>query len=949
MTPDEFITKWQGNTRPERAAYVEHFNDLCRVLGEQTPNEADPEGSTYAFEKGATKTSGGKGWADVWKARHFAIEYKGRGKDLNAAFTQLQRYALALGSPPLLVVCDFETWIIRTSWTNSVSETYTIALEELRDPKRVGVLKAMFSDPERLRPGQTREGLTEAAAADFAELAARLRARGHDAQQVAHFIQRIVFCLFADDVGLLPGGLFDRMLGAARKMPARFEGFAARLFAAMKDKGGEIDFTPVEWFNGGLFDDASALPLNHQDIDLLLRVARLDWSEMEPSIFGTLFERGLDPEKRGQLGAHYTDRAKIDLIVEPVVVRPLSAEWEAAKARIAAAMARAEDTTLARATRGRAREEAAQALRGYLDRLRRFRVLDPACGSGNFLYVALLAIKDLELRVMLEAEALGLQREFPQVGPEVVRGIEINAYAAELARVVVWIGAIQWARQHGMPMPRDPVLQPLAHLIECRDAVLSEDGTPAAWPEVDAIIGNPPFIGDKAMMRALGEDYVTRLRAAYQGRVPGAADFVCYWFDLAREAVEAGAANRVGLVATQSIRKGASRAVLDAIVRTGVIFDAWDDEPWTVDGAAVRVALVCFAGKDSGDPPRLDGAPVAQIAADLSADGPQMTTARRLPQNAGVCFQGPVKVGAFDVDGATARGWIAEPTNPNGRGNAEVVRPWINGEGITRRPADSWIIDFADMPEGEAAFFARPFAHVVLHVKPARDRNRRDRRRLFWWQHGETVPGLRAAMRPLSRFIATPRVAKHRIFVWCPATTLPDSRVYAIARDDDTAFGILHSRFHEAWALRLGSRHGVGNDPTYNNQTCFETFPFPEGMTPDRPAADYASDPRAQAIAAAARRLNELRENWLNPADLIRREPEVVPGFPDRILPKDDAAAKVLAKRTLTNLYNERPRWLADAHAALDAAVAAAYGWPAEIAEADALANLLALNLSRSA
>ncbi|HYF07105.1 MAG TPA: type IIL restriction-modification enzyme MmeI, partial [Acetobacteraceae bacterium] len=226
MTPDEFIAKWQHNTRPERAAFVEHFNDLCRLLGEPTPNEADRDGTSYAFEKGATKTAGGKGWADVWKHRHFAIEYKGRGKDLAAAFTQLQRYALALDSPPLLAVCDFETWIIRTAWTNSVSETYTITLEELRDPKRRAILKAMLSDPERLRPDRTREALTEEAAAEFAELAARLRARGHDPQAVAHFIQRIVFCLFADDVGLLPGGLFDRLLATGRRYPDRFADFA---------------------------------------------------------------------------------------------------------------------------------------------------------------------------------------------------------------------------------------------------------------------------------------------------------------------------------------------------------------------------------------------------------------------------------------------------------------------------------------------------------------------------------------------------------------------------------------------------------------------------------------------------------------------------------------------------------------------------------------------------
>ena len=219
----------------------------------------------------------------------------------------------------------------------------------------------------------------------------------------------------------------------------------------------------------------------------------------------------------------------------------------------------------------------------------------------------------------------------------------------------------------------------------------------------------------------------------------------------------------------------------------------------------------------------------------------------------------------------------------------------------------------------------------------------------MWWQHGETVPGLRSKMTGLSQAIGTPRVAKHRFFSWIAPQVLPDSRVNSIARDDDVTFGILQSRFHEAWSLRLGGWHGVGNDPQYTPRMGFETFPFPEGLTPNIPAAAYAADPRAIVMAEAARRLYALREAWLNPPDLVERVPEVVSGYPDRILPVGPKAAAVLKKRTLTNLYNDRPAWLDNAHRDLDTAVAAAYGWPADMAEEEALARLLALNLERAA
>jgi type II restriction/modification system DNA methylase subunit YeeA len=381
-----------------------------------------------------------------------------------------------------------------------------------------------------------------------------------------------------------------------------------------------------------------------------------------------------------------------------------------------------------------------------------------------------------------------------------------------------------------------------------------------------------------------------------------------------------------------------------------VIYDAWEDEPWVLDGAAVRVSVVCYARELPGDGAHLNGAPLHRINADLTGAAIDLTTAVRLPENAGVAFMGDTKGAAFEVSGTLAREWLELPLNPNGRPNSDVLRPWMNGMDATRRSSDRWIIDFGwEMSEAEAALYEAPFTYLTQHVQPVRQQNRREAYRTFWWRHVRPRPGLWRAVSDQIRFIATPIVSKHRIFCWIDSSVCPDHQLIVIARSDDTAFGILQSRFHEVWALRLGTWLGVGNDPRYTPSTTFETFPFPPELTQDRSAAFYGSNPRAAAIAAAARRLPELRSNWLNPSNLVHEVPEVVSGFPSRLLPIDDASGAVLKTRTLTNLYNERPAWLGDAHRDLDVAVAAAYGWPADISEEDALARLLALNLARAA
>ena len=366
-----------------------------------------------------------------------------------------------------------------------------------------------------------------------------MRERGHDPQAVAHFVNRLVFCMFADDVGLLPEHMFTRMLRHARPAPERFVELASDLFEVMAN-GGRVGFETVAWFNGGLFDDSTALALEKSDIETVLSASDLDWSEIDPSILGTLFERGLDPGKRAQLGAHYTDRDKIMLLVEPVVIRPLLVEWETEKTAIAVDLERAE-AAKSSAARTKRRNEAERRLRAFLERLRRFTVLDPACGSGNFLYLALQALKDIEHRVQLEAEALGFQRAFPEVGPANVKGIELNPYAAELARVSVWIGEIQWMRRNGFAEARNPILKPL-DTIECRDAILTDDSTEPAWSTADVVIGNPPFLGGKLLITHLGEDYVSRMFTTYADRVPAEADLVCYWFEKAGRQIASGRA-----------------------------------------------------------------------------------------------------------------------------------------------------------------------------------------------------------------------------------------------------------------------------------------------------------------------------------------------------------------------------------------------------------------------
>lgn len=972
MTPEDFIAKWRGVELPEIAASQSHFNDLCELLDIGKPIDEDPKGKWFTFEKAVPKggKAGGGGHADVWRKDCFVWEYKRKNtyNTLAAAIAQARDYATLLDNPPLVVACDIDEIQVRTLFTGSVSVTHTVRLPDLNDVGKRQLLRQCFVEPQKLRPDLTPQHVTEEAARKFATLAQNLRERRdghnrlHDARRVAHFLNKVVFCLFAEDAGLLPGNVFSAIVEQALRDKSSLSHLLADLFDKMQTGKGYFGTVKIPWFNGGLFDDDDVLELLFSEVQTLGEAMKLDWASVEPVIFGTLFERGLDPARRKEMaglfdhapaprarsavrgggrpdaslalplrggataaqrslgkgvGIHYTDPATIMKIVEPVVLRPLVAEWDTVKAAI---------------DKARGTKKKDDLYLGFRERLGAFRVLDPACGSGNFLYLALRHLKDFDRRVEEEGKALGVTADTKgqRITVETVLGIEINPYAAELARVTVWIGELQWqVRNFASGVTRRPILSALDQ-IEHRDALLNVDGGPATWPAASVIIGNPPFLGGKKLLGALGDEYVSNLRAAYEGQVPNFADLVCYWIEKSRQHVERGASSRAGLVATNSVRGGASRVVLDQVRGSTRVFNAWSDESWILDGAAVRVSIICFG--EYSEATTLNGKVVDTINSDLTASASDLTKAASLRENSDTCYEGGQKYGDFDIDGSRARQWLAAPINPNGRSNRDVLRPYFNAIDIVRRPNDRWIIDFgSDGTEEGAALYEVPFSHVLTYVKSGRAAMKRETHRRYWWRHGWVRLSFEAKRPHLKRYIATPVVAKHRVFCWLHRSTFPSNLLDVVVRDDDTIFGILQSKFHELWALRLGT--SLEDRPRYTPSTTFETFAFPEGLTPNIPASKYSVDRRAKRIAGAAIKLNELRENWLNPSDLVRREPEVVSGYPDRILPKNLTAAEQLKKRTLTNLYNDRPTWLAHAHRDLDRAVAAAYDWPETLAD----------------
>lgn len=941
----EFIRCWKDSELSERAGAQSHFNDLCDILNMPHPAHADPKGAEYTFEKHVRKAGGDdKGFADVWKRNSFGWEYKGKHKDLKAAYKQLHGYSADLEHPPLLVVCDFVHFEVHTNFTNTPPVVHKFTLDDLIlttpipgfDLSALDILRAVFQEPEKLKPGKLEERVTTRAAEEFTKLKDNLRARHADNEAVARFIMRLLFCLFADSVGLLPDNLFRKTIQADRQVPKNFCRKLKKLFAAMATGDPEFGFTAIHHFNGGLFreGDDTVLELEHEDMGILRKAAELDWSRVEPAIFGTLFERILNEEKRAQLGAHYTSRDDIMLIVEPVAMAPLRRRWAEVKAdaeEIAAAM-----ETATNSTRAKLRAQLEARLTGWMEELAAVKILDPACGSGNFLYVALKLLLDL----WREAQIFSIHHHLAyldcKAGPQQLYGIETNIYAHEMASVVVWIGYLQWRRDNGMGEPEEPILRVLRN-IEHRDAILELDahgqpkldkaGDPSepGWPKADFIVSNPPFLGGKLLRRNLGDAYVDALLKLYKDRVPAEADLVTYWFEKSREMVERKQVRAVGLVATQAIRGGANREVLKRITETGNIFMAWSDRDWVNEGAAVHISIVGFdGGKEQGHV--LDGEPVEEIHADLTS-GVDTTVAVQLSENVNLCFRADEKGGPFDIDADEARRLLSAPLNVNSRPNSDVLHKWVNADDITGRSRGKWIIDFFGMEEGKAAKYEAPFELLKKRIGEEQKSANGERRiagpRPKWWLHRRPGSEMRAAIAKLGRFIATITTGKYRVFVWLDHSVLPDHQLYVFARDDDYFFGVLHSIAHEIWARAQGTQlREVESGFRYTPTSTFETFPFPWP-----PGKEPQDSPLVKAVAEAARELVQQRDKWLNPPN---------------------AAPEELAKLTLTNLYNKRPKWLENAHRKLDEAVFAAYGWPANLSKDEILDRLLALNHRRA-
>ena len=896
MRPEQFVAKWRDASFGEKQASQEMFLDICALVGHPSPVSYGNK-EVFTLEKPVPG-----GFADAFLEERFGWEFKGSDDDLDQALSQLLRYQVHLKTPPLLIVSSFKTIRIQTNFPGMETVRHEIPVTELDQPAHLEKLKWAFFAPAQLRPNRTVEDVTRETADLFGAIVSDMEQRNEDAEKLARYLNQIVFCLYAEDAGLLPNGLFTQVLRQQFRNPKVFNQAVSGLFEQMSG-GGLFGATEIAHFNGDLFSTTDTIELSTVALQRLVEASGKNWRNIEPSIFGTLFERALDASKRAYLGAHYTSADDIMLVVDPVLMDPLRREWESARREIDEFLGN-DDHPAARAR-----------LEAFQGRLASVTVLDPACGSGNFLYLALRSLLDLEKSVIDFGAAQGWHDLAPTVKPDQMLGIEINHYAAELARTSLWIGYIQWHQTNGFPYTHNPILTPL-DTIRQTDAILANGDTAnpqePEWPPTEFIIGNPPFLGSLPFRRELGDGYANAVYALYGDRIPNSSDLCCYWFEKARAQIEAGKSQRAGLLATQAIRFQRNRRVLTRIKDTGDIFAAISDRDWILDGANVHISIVCF---DNGAETSrtLDDALVSAINADLTSDT-DITKARRLADNANVGFAGEKKHGPFEIDKETAERMLGQP-NPHGKPNSDVVKPWIVGRDINQKSSNRWIIDFGvDMPQNEASLYEAPFEYIVTKVKPERDSHRDARLRKYWWLHGRPRIEMRQALKGLSRYIATSQVSKHRLFSYVDGEVLPDATLIVFARDDDYFFGVLHSRVHEVWVLALGTQ--LESRPRYIISTCFETFPFPEPTEEQR-----------DAISEAAREMNKLREGWLNPPNTTASE---------------------LKRRTLTNLYNARPTWLQLAHESLDAAVAAAYGWPSDLPDAAILERLLALNLQRA-
>lgn len=1029
-----FGERWAGRVGSEQQLSQGFLVELCEALGVARPGPIS-DGRVYEFEHPvAFEGTSERGRVDLYKQGCFLLEAKCgraardepgsapvRGTRAYAAYIerayreQAQLYAgfVTGGPPPLLIVVDIgeRFWIWRgfDGRFDGFHSPHRVEIDvrDLGDEDNARILRACFESPQDLDPARYQERITREAVETLAPLAQELEAampRGthdgtHDGtddgtetgERVARFLMRCLFCMFAEDVDLLPSGGFTKLLHKSLSMPAAFAPEAGRLFRAM-DAGGHYDFAAVRRFNGALFRDAEALPLSAAQLTRLAEAAAKDWSLVDPAIFGTLLERALDPVERHRLGAHFTPRHYVERLVRATIQEPLGREWEAVQARAHELLG--EDLDAADA---KARGDALKLFGEFHRRLCHTRILDPACGTGNFLYVSYVVLKALEhevleaMRVLGGAQA-GLAIEGASVLPAQLHGLEVKPWAAEIAQLVLWIGHLQWELRHrGPDQLHEPILSE-ERTIECRDALIEWErsvprvdagGEPvtrwdgrttrtspttgkevpderaqvpvfdyegvrrATWPDAEYIVGNPPFIGNKHMREVLGDAYVDAVRGAYGADVPNTVDFVTYWWHRAAELARRGAVRRFGFITTNTLRQSQNRVVvqhhLGAEPQLRLVM-AVPDHPWVDDGADVRIAMTVGEGAAGGaaELARLaEVAPgseqagaaqvheriVATIHSDLRA-GVDAASAVPLRANEGVSFQGMNLVGqGFRLTREQVVQLGYDPEHL-----PPVVRPYLNAREMMQTREHRYVIDAFGYTADELQE-AHPTLYQWLydHVKPERDQNRRKSYADRWWIFGEARGKLRAALDDLDTFIATPRVSKHRAFQRFSTDTVPDCQLVALALPGATPYGVLLSRAHRLWSLRAAGAKGVGNTPTYDHDRCFLTFPFPA-----------ATGSQLAAIGAAA----EAIERHL--ADARSRAPEATLTGIYNLVDKrrDDAPLSAKERDLHATLATDV---LIGLHDALDAAVLGAYGLPADIDDDALLAALLELNAERAA
>jgi SAM-dependent methyltransferase len=796
----------KGDEKGESQTFLDRF---FRAFGHEGVLEA---GATFEerIEKGSKK--GKTGFADlVWKPR-VLIEMKKRGTDLSKHYSQAFDYwqRAVPDRPRYVLLCNFDQFWIYDFDTQIDTPIATISLEQL--PQQVSAFGFMEKRQQNPIFRNNQVEVTEKAAQRMGELLLSLKKRKVDDLVAQRFVLQCVLAMFAEDRGLLPDSLFIRCVKDCLNGESSYDVISQGLFQEMNRPGQTPAgrFQGVEYFNGGLFATVDPLELTKQELTILEASALYDWSQVRPAIFGNIFESAIASKDRHTYGIHYTSEADIMKIVRPTISR----YWEE-------------------------RIEEANTI-GQLEALKlelqNYRVLDPACGSGNFLYIAYQELKQVEQKLLDKiAERRRSPREQLQISfvtPLQFYGIDNNPFAVELARVTLMIARKVAIDRLGLTEPALP-LDTLDRNIVCKDALFTE------WPEADAIIGNPPFLGGKHIRLNLGDDYVDRVFEQYVKDV----DFCTYWFRKAHENIQPQ--GRAGLVGTNSISQGKSRiASLDYITQNGgYIHEAISTQPWSGE-AKVHVSIVNWIYHEPTDY-YLDNKPVKQINSALTSLT-DVCTAVRLLANQNKCFQGVIPVGKdFIITAEQVEKWIEADQK-----NQEVLKLFSMGANLAQYPhglPDRWIIDFNEMSLEDASDYTLPFEWVKTYVKPERDKNRDAKAKKFWWIFLRPRPEMRKAIAPLSHYFTVPRVSKWAIFIPAPIDWLPGDLNIVCASDDFYILGILTSQFHRVWVKAQSST--LGQTTRYTHNSCFETFPFPQTPSPKL----------VEKIRAAAVKLHEYR------------------------------------------------------------------------------------------